>query len=400
MDHVVIESALAELDPADSRELERYCDRYAREFLAAGVEPQFHVATADFARDPYLICADRYWNYRHRDEPTLHTAVACAGWLAEHVALDVRTAVREKWAVGYAFITRDSVQSLADIADATADIIASDDSDCSRAYFATLYHAGKLRANFAFSELGLFLESSPLALAAGNNRETPLFTAFLALAAYGSRKSNPTYAGELLDRAWNAPDRTHATVDTALNALATAVPFDGQGELLRDRSGEALAGYPGNHLFHFRLAQALHMSGDYDAALPEIDAALERLPATGWRIQHELFQIQFTALRDAIRHSQAQARDFAAQAERLDRQRQEVETIADAVQKQTTQVIVAVALSVAVIAFAWGALNITLTGLGLGARFALLGGFFAGMTAYAVLVVAGVWFLTARRRRR
>jgi hypothetical protein len=85
MDHAVVEEALAALAATPSRELDRDCDQYARRYRDAGVEPQFRVTTADFASDPYLICADRYWNLRFADEPTLATAADCAGWLNEYI---------------------------------------------------------------------------------------------------------------------------------------------------------------------------------------------------------------------------------------------------------------------------------------------------------------------------
>src|SRR5579872_2814410 len=99
VDHAVVEDALATLATAASRELDRDCDRYARRYVDAGVEPQFRVTTADFAADPYLICADRFWNLRFAVDPTLHTAANCAGWINEHVAEAVRLPIREKWAL-------------------------------------------------------------------------------------------------------------------------------------------------------------------------------------------------------------------------------------------------------------------------------------------------------------
>lgn len=261
MDHALIESTLGALVAANSRELERECEQIALQYLAQQVEPQFDIDSADFDRDPRLICADRYWNHRFRAEPTLYTAVHCAGWMAEHIAGAVHEPIGEKWALGYAFITRDSVESADEIADATADIVAADDSGCNKAYFATLYHAGKLRADFFFDELAQFLDASPLAVAAGPHRASVLFDALRAFAAFGSHRTTAQYARELFDKVWSVPERTFAATDVILNGLAVSADFSGRGELLRDRAAEAVAAYPGRHILHFRLATGRWLCG-------------------------------------------------------------------------------------------------------------------------------------------
>ncbi|MFD6157824.1 hypothetical protein ACFWF7_30515 [Nocardia sp. NPDC060256] len=397
MDHEVVEQALAALVASGSRQLDRDCDLYARRYIAEGVEPQFDVSSTDFDSDPYLICADRYWNYRLTNEPTLQIAVECAGWLREHVAPGCRTAIREKWALGYAFITRDSVESLDEVADATRDIVANDDQECSRAYFATLYHAGKLRANFCFDELNQFLESSPLSMAAGSHRETTLFVALQAFAAFGSRRITEEFARSLLDRAWSAPERTYAATDIALNGLAVGVPFDDQGELLSTHATEALADYPDSHLFHYRLATGQYLSGAHDAALNSIDTALRLLPAIGWRVSHELFQGQYLTKREAILNGRTEAQRAAADRARVQRHEHSIAGMTDTVRNSMLRTIEVVSIFAAVIAFAVGSLNVSLNGnLRLSERLWIVTVLGAGLLLFALLIIGGSWLIARR----
>ncbi|NEW27002.1 hypothetical protein [Nocardia cyriacigeorgica] len=394
----MIEAELARLVAGaapGTRELERECDTFARRYLAQGVEPQFDVRSADFATDPFLICADRYWNLRFSAEPTLSTAVECAGWVTERIDAACRQPIVEKWAIGYSFITRGTVESLTEIADATADIIANDDADCSRAYFATLYHAGKLRANLSFDELNLFLVSSPLATAAGRHREQPLFIALQAFAGLGSRQITNEHAMRLFEKSWNAPDRTHASIDIALHALEAAVPFDEQGALLRGKAAEAIAEYPANALFRFRLALGFFLCDDHDAALIAIDDALRLLPATGWRSTHELLSEQFLQVRRSILLARSDARRAAEQQLRLDRHEQAVADTAGLARRSIIRAVELVAVFAAVIAFAVGSLNVTLNGnLDLASRIWILVVFGAGLLIFALLVIGGTWWLT------
>lgn len=397
MDHEVVEQALAALAASGSRQLDRDCDRYARRYLAAGVEPQFDVSSVDFGSDPYFLCADRYWNHRFTGEPTLQTAVECAGWLREHVAPGCRTEIREKWSLGYAFITRDSVESLDEVADATRDIVANDDQECSRAYFATLYHAGKLRANFCFDELNQFLESSPLSMAAGTHRETPLFVALQAFAAFGSRRFTQEYACSLLDRAWTAPGRTYAATDIALNGLAVGVPFEEQGELLSTHAEAALAEHPGNHIFYYRLATGQYLCGAHDAALNSIDAALRLLPAIGWRVSHELLQGQYLTKREAILNGRTEARRAATDRERVQEHEHTIAGMTDTVRNSMLRTIEVVSIFAAVIAFAVGSLNISLNGnLRLADRLWIVTLLGAGLLLFALLILAGSWLIARR----
>lgn len=401
MDHALIESTLSGLVAANSRVLERDCEQIALQYLAQQVEPQFDVDSADFDSDPHLICADRYWNHRFRAEPTLQTAVLCAGWMAEHVAAAVHEPIREKWALGYAFITRDSVESAGEIADATGDIVAADDSGCTKAYFATLYHAGKLRADFYFDELAQFLDASPLAMAAGPHRESVLFTALRAFAAFGSRRATGEYALELFDQVWSDTDRTYAAVDVALNGLAYSVEFDGRNELLRDRAGKAVAAYPGSHILHFRLATGQWWCGEHDAALVSIDTAVRLLPAIGGRVSHELLQEQYRARREAIEVARVNARHAAAARESAERTEAEITKLAETVRGSVVKVIEGVSIFAAIIAFAVGSLNISLNGsLSLGDRLWILAAFGGGLLLFALLVVGGTWTIVHRLSRR
>lgn len=401
MDHALIESTLGALVAANSRELERECEQIALQYLAQQVEPQFDVDSADFDRDPRLICADRYWNHRFHAEPTLYTAVHCAGWMAEHIAAAVHEPIREKWALGYAFITRDSVESADEIADATADIVAADDSGCNKAYFATLYHAGKLRADFFFDELAQFLDASPLAIAAGPHRQSPLFDALRTFAAFGSHRTTAEYARELFDKVWSAPERTFAVTDVVLNGLAVSADFSGRGELLRDRAAEAVAACPGRHILHFRLATGRWLCGEYDEATLDIDTALRLLPASGWRVSHELLQGQYIARRDAIEAARVLDRQARADRERGERTEIEISRLAESVRGSVVRAVELVSVFAAVIAFAVGSLNISLNGnLSLAGRMWIVAELGVGLALFALLVIGGTWLMVERLSRR
>ncbi|MFE3541566.1 hypothetical protein ACFXK0_01170 [Nocardia sp. NPDC059177] len=401
MDHALIEASLGELTAANSRELERKCEQIALSYIAQLVEPQFDVDSADFARDPRLICADRYWNLRFQAAPTLATAVDCAGWMAEHVVAAVQDPIREKWAMGYAFITRNSVESAAEIADATADVVAADDSACNKAYFAALYHAGKLRANFFYDELEIFLAASPLALAAGPHRESVLFTALRAFAAFGSRTTVHQHGCALLDQMWNSAERTFAATDVVLNGLAAGKDFDGRAQLLRDRSAEAVAAYPGRDILHFRLATGRWMCGEYDAAMADIDEALRLLPAIGWRVSHELLQGQYLARRDAIEAARAADRQARIDRDRVQSTEREVDRLAGEVRGTVLRAVELVTVFAAVIAFAVGSLNVSLNGnITLADRIWIVVTQGVGLLLFAFLILGGSWFIADRLARR
>ncbi|MEU3604106.1 hypothetical protein AB0E83_01350 [Streptomyces sp. NPDC035033] len=406
---------------ADSRELDRVCEEVAGALLRDGAEPPFDVGSADFAADPYLICADRYWRLRFLERPTILTAAACAVWLGARVAREARTEVLERWALGYAFITKDSVESAVELARATEEIVSRDAPAGDVAYFATLYHAGKLRSDFHFDELHQFLDSSLLALAAGAHRQSALFTALRSFAAFGSRALTAEYATGLLDRAWRSPERTRHVVDICLNGIQFAVPFDGHGVLLRDRAAEAVRDHPGDHMFRFRLATGLHMTGDHDAALAEVDTALRLLPAVGNRGSHKLLQEQYLTKREVIvegrlraaldaehrarlaereeRHQERWARaeeEARRQKEELERALRESQESARANHVRSVEL---VALFASVIAFAVGSLQVTLTGdFSLRDRLLLIGAWGLGHVAFALLVIGGTWLITRPRR--
>ncbi|MEV4431508.1 hypothetical protein [Streptomyces sp. NPDC049555] len=403
MDSASLTARLDEVRGGDSRELDRVCEEAAQELVAAGVEPPFDVASADFAADARLICADRYWRLRFLRVPGVRTAAACAAWLGSHVPAGVRTEVREKWSLGYAFITRDTVESAAELAEATGEIVARDAAPGDIAYFATLYHAGKLRANFCFDELHTFLESSLLALAAGPHRRDPLFTALRAFAAFGSRALAAEYATGLLDEAWGAgARRTRHVVDVCLNGIHAAAPFDGQGELLRSRAQEAVAEYAADHLFRFRLACGQYLCGLHDEALDSVDRALALLPAVGSRGSHRLLQEQYLGLRTTVldarlragREAEFQRRLEVREAEhRLRWERLEAEL--QQARSSAVRAVELVAVFTAAIAFAVGSLQVTLNGaIPLRDRLWLITALGAGLAVFALLVVGGTWLIT------
>ncbi|MDT0310459.1 hypothetical protein RM780_26435 [Streptomyces sp. DSM 44917] len=387
----------------DSRELDRVCEEVARSLRETGTEPPFRVTSADFAADPFLICADRYWRLRFLEHPTVRTAAACASWLQAHgpaahepSGAAQHTEVLEKWALGYAFITRDSEETPAEIAEACGDLVGSGDI----AYFATLYHAGKLRANFRFDELHGFLESSLLALAAGPHRGTPLFTALRAFAACGSRRLTAEHAADLLDHAWYSPQRTVHTVDLCLNALAAATPFPRQGELLRDRAHEAATQWPENHIFALRLATGLHLCREYDEALEAIDLALALLPAIGTRGSHRQLQEQYLAKRELILEARRRAAENAAHEERWRRQEATYRKVEAQLNSTTGHLLTMVTVFLAAIAFILSTVQLTYGGdLPLGDRMLLILGQGTVMLAFSGLLVLGTHLLLRYRPR-
>ncbi|NED15820.1 hypothetical protein [Streptomyces sp. SID9124] len=198
---------------------------------------------SDFAADPYLICVDRYWRLRLLERPSIRTAAACSLWISAHVSRGARVEVLEKWALGYAFITKDSVESAVGLAQGTEEIVSGDTSAGDVAYFASLYHAGKLRSGFLFEELHRFLDTSLLALAAGTHRQSALFTALRPFAAFGSPAVTAEHAVGLLDQAWHSADRTrHVVAWGAAHALFALLVIGGTWLITGPVGGEGSDG--------------------------------------------------------------------------------------------------------------------------------------------------------------
>ncbi|OCC11575.1 hypothetical protein A3Q37_02772 [Streptomyces sp. PTY087I2] len=406
---------------SDSRELDRVCEEVALALHRDGTEPPFDVRSSDFAADPYLICSDRYWRLRFLEQPSIRTAAACSLWISAHVSREARVEVLEKWALGYAFITKDSVESAVELSQSIEEIVSRDTPAGDVAYFSTLYHAGKLRSDFLFEELHRFLDASLLALAVGTHRQSALFTALRSFAAFGSPAVTAEHAVSLLDQAWNSADRTRHVVDICLNGIQFAASFEGHGELLRDRAAEAVRDHPGDHMFHFRLATGHHMTGDHDAALTSIDTALRLLPAVGTRGSHKLLQEQYLTKREVIvegrqraaldaehqqrladqeeRHQERWARseeEIRRRDERLNRALKDNEESARANHVRSVEL---VALFSSVIAFAVGSLQVTLTGdFPLRDRLLLIGAWGSAHALFALLVIGGTWLITRPRR--
>lgn len=400
-----ITERLGRLATADSRELDRECEEVARGLFEAGTEPPFRLQSADFAGDPFLICADRYWRLRFLDHPSVRTAAACARWLDAHAEGRAepggggwRTEIEQKWALGYGFITRDSEESAEELAEVSAELV--DAGSDGVAHFAAVYHAGKLRANFRFDALHAFLESSLLALAAGAHRQAAVFTALRAFAAFGSRRLTAEHAADLLDHAWYSPQRTVHTVDLCLNALSAAVRFDGQGLLLRDRAREALDQWPENHLFAFRYATGLHMCGEHDAALEAVDLALALLPATGARISHKLLQEQYLTRRDLIVESRLRAEREAAHEARWARQDAAYARVEARLNSSTGQLITMVTVFCAAVSFVISTVQLTYGGhMPLRDRLLLILAQGGVMLAFSGVLILGTHLLLRFRQR-
>lgn len=318
---MIVEAAFAGLQAMKSRELESYCEGLARQYLEQGSTPRFMVDAEQRSflvlqvnSDPRLLCADRYWRIRFRKMPRAETAAECADWINVYAAPRIRRALREKWALDFGFITRPSIETPDEIAAAAADIVARNDAD-SRAYFCLLYHAGKLRGNFHWASLQEFLDSSPLAKAASKHQNEPVYVALRSFAAFGGRTGSTRQALALFEQAWSDPQRSYVTIDVALNGLALGTPFPDQGELLCAYAKQALAMYPANHIFLYRLATGYQLSGDFPAALDAIDDAIAEIPATAWQdfgFVHE----QYNSKRELIRNALATERRHSRGLER------------------------------------------------------------------------------------
>lgn len=386
---------------SDTRQLERICLQVALEMIDDGTQPDFAVTSDDFAADPHLICADRYWQQRLVREPTIATAAACAHWIEKHVVLTARPEIEHRWALGNAFVNRDTVESHAELAEATAELLADPATTATTAFFTALYHAGKHRANRTFDELRLFLDGSPLLDAAGTRRNDAALVALRSLAAFGSRAMTVEHATDLLERAWADPDRTRQVTDLCLQAISDSVPFDEQGAVLVKHATEAVAAFPADHMFRYRLASGLHLSGHPDAALAAIDDAIALLPAIGGRISHELLQQQYLTKREAILDGRLRARWAAEQQQRWEAQEHANAAIRETVQSSTVRAVELVAIFTAAIAFAVGSLQVTLNGtLKLHDRMWLLTGLGGGLALFALLTIGGTWLITGRRHRR
>ncbi len=399
MDVASINARLGQAASVDSRELDRVCEQIAAELIDANVEPPFRIPTADFDVDAWLICADRYWRRRLLDAPTVETAARCAHWLYEHAEAPTHPHIVEKWTMGYAFITRDNVESRHDLTLATGRIVEASGGSADVCSFAALYHAGKLRMNSSFDELRQFLESSLLAVAAGPHRDTALFTALRAFAALGSPTITTAHAVELFDGAWNALPRTRAVVDVCLHALAEAEEFPGQGELLRDRAALAVVDHPNDHLFRYRLAHGQRLCGDYADAKASIIAALRLLPAIGTRISFGTLQEQYRLERTMIDNERRLAELTDGQQARWREQDAANRDVRRLLQTSTVRAIELVSVFTAAIAVSVGSIQVTLTGdMSFHDRALLLVVLGAVLLAFATAIVAGTWYIAGRHQ--
>jgi len=393
---------LAQLSQAgsDSIRRDRICVQVAQTLIAEGQEPDFPVDTDDFANDAFLICADRYWQQRLLTHPDITTAAACARWLEDHVAANARPQVEHRWALGNGFVTRDSVETAAELGEAITKLLALTTTTETVALFATLYHAGKLRANRAFDALRHFLDSSPLLEGAGKRRDDPAIIALQALAAFGSRAMTTDHAIRLLKSAWTTPDRTTSVTDLCVQAISDSVPFERQGQLLTEYASQAVAASPTNSMFRYRLASGLHLCDRPEEALEAIDEAIALLPAVGGRSSHELLQQQFMNKREAILEGRLRAQWAAEQQQRWKQQEEANAAIRETVQSSTVRAVELVAIFTAAIAFAVGSLQVTLNGnLHLSDRIWLVTALGMGLAVFALLTIGGTWFITGRRHK-
>ncbi|WP_411104970.1 hypothetical protein [Streptomyces sp. cmx-4-9] len=397
--HEQIRVRLAAVMGADAAELGRIAEEAALRLHESGQEPDFEVRSADFATDPFFVCADRYWRRRFAGSPSSDTALACARWIAVHTAAGCRSTVREQWTLGNGFINRSHLETREQL-DEAARHIAGTPEAADLALTALLYHAGKLRANFAFDDLNALLTTSALATTAGSHRDDPVILALRSFAAFGSRALTTEHARELLDRAWTSPHPSRHVVDVCLNGLAFSVPFDGQGELLRTLAQEAVDTYPDHHMFRFRLATAHHLCADHEQALTHVDAALAMLARHG-AFSRELLLEQYLVKRDAIQEARLRAAREAEHEARWRRQDAANADLERAMHRSSVRAVELVAVFTSAIAFAVGSLQVTLSGtLKLRERLWMLTALGAWLTVFALLIVGGTWLITRGRSRR
>ncbi|WP_411574791.1 tetratricopeptide repeat protein [Streptomyces fradiae] len=290
---------------SDLRALERVCEEVAIELNRTGTVPDFAVSSADFEADAFLICADQYWRLRFLAEPSLATAMRCALWLAGHVAdPGHRRTIEEKWALGYGFITCNTIDADTTVETVTAQIEQLGEHAVDAAFFACLHQAAKLRASFAFGPLDRLLSSSSLAQATAHRRTEPVLIALRSMAAFGDRTHGPGYALDLMTEAWAHHDRSRAAVDICLNGLANSRPFPAHGQVLTEHALQAVAAYPDDHAMRYWLAIGHQKNGRYEDAGAAIDEALRLLPAHGGRGSHGLLLEQYRSRRAAIHDEQ------------------------------------------------------------------------------------------------
>ncbi|MEU4208660.1 hypothetical protein AB0F13_01430 [Streptomyces sp. NPDC026206] len=397
--HDQTRARLAAAVGSDTAELGRTAGEAAHRLHESGQEPDFEVRSADFATDPFFVCADRYWRQRFTDSPSSATALACARWIATHTTAGCRSAVREQWALGNGFINRSHLETHEQLDEAARAVMGTPEA-ADLALTVLLYNAGKLRANFAFDDLNVVLTASALATAAGPHRNEAVVLALRSFAAFGSRSLTAEHARDLLDRAWAAPGRSRHVVDVCLNGLAVSVPFDGRGELLRRLSQEAVDTDPKNHMFRFRLATAHHLCADHDEALVHLDAALALLAQSG-AFSRELLLEQYLVKRDAIQEARLRAVREAEHEARWQRQDAANADLERAMHRSSVRAVELVAVFTSAIAFAVGSLQVTLSGtLKLRERLWLLTALGAGLAIFALLIVGGTWLITRSRSRR
>lgn len=398
MDVGTVVARLSDAEGAAPGDLSRVCEDVAAALFNAGTPPSFEVASADFNSDPFLLCADRYWRQRFLEQPSVRTAADCARWIAAHIRADCQAKVREQWAFDNGYLNRGSMETTRELIPAE-DITSRGDTSQDIAFMATLYHAAKLRANFACDDLHAFLESSPLAEAAGRRKADAAFVALQCFAAFGSRTLTVEYARELLDRAWSAPDRSRAVTDICLRGLAYSVPFDDQAELLRRHAEEAIAAHPRDHMFRSRLATGLHMCGLHDAALENIDTALALLSVSPTFSRDVLLE-QYLVKREAIQEGRLRARKEAEHLRRWEQQDAANAELEHTMHGSSIRAVELVAVFTAAIAFAVGSLQVTLTGtLSLRDRLWLLSAQGVILAVFALLIVGGTWLITRPRSR-
>ncbi|MDC7341293.1 hypothetical protein [Streptomyces lydicus] len=397
--HEQIRVRLAAAVGADAADIGRIAQEAALCLHEGGQEPDFEVRSADFVTDPFFVCADRYWRRRFAESPSSETALACARWIAVHTTPGCRSAVREQWTLGNGFINRSHLETREQLDEAARSIAGAPEA-ADLALTVLLYHAGKLRANFSFDDLNSVLTASALATAAGPHRDEPVVLALRSFAAFGSRAVTTEHARDLLDRAWSAPQRSRHVVDVCLNGLAFSVPFNGQGELLRQLAQEAVDTHPDDHMFRFRLATAHHLCADHDAALSHVDAAVAML-ARHRTFSNELILEQYLVKRDAIQEARLRAAREAEHEVRWRRQDAANAELERAMHRSSVRAVELVAVFTSAIAFAIGSLQVTLNGnLKLRERLWLLTGLGAGLAVFALIIVGGTWLITRRRSRR
>lgn len=166
--------------------------------------------------------------------------------------------------------------------------------------FAAIFHGGKLRAGFKFSELGSWTGDQRLP---EEIRQHPVVRALDLVGKFGAHPtSGAERVGYLLDleEIWSSGNEQ--AQDLLVHALFLAHPFDGQGDLIVKWSHTFFDEHPSStsNVMRYYLARGHRLNGNYEIAYSEILRALAGLRANDTTSAEHLFEEQYSREREMI----------------------------------------------------------------------------------------------------